>query len=81
MGVSPDKTTALARVDDERQLRLGHHPLRVAAQMHGLTGMRHALRGGFEEDLGALCGIDTVVKAATSGFFALFHACGAAAAV
>src|SRR5262249_28219936 len=61
------------RIDDQRQLRLGHVPLRVATDAHLLIRARYAVGRGFKEQLGAVGGIDAVIKVSAASRFRFLH--------
>ncbi len=70
-----------ARVDEQRQLRLGNRPRSVGANAHVAAGAGDAARRGFEEKLRALGGVNAVVEIAAARVFRLGHARAAAAKV
>ena len=69
-----------AGIDEEREFGFGDGPLGVAADADVAVRAGDAVGDGFEEELGALGGVDAVVEVAAAGVFGFFHA-GAAAAV
>ncbi len=62
-----------ARADDQRELRLGHVPLRVLPNPHGLSMTAHAMRCGLEEELWTGRVVDAVVEVATARQLCLLH--------
>ena len=56
-----------AIVDEQRQLRLGHVPLGVAANAHVASRSGDAAGRGLEEKLRPLGGIDAIVEVAAAG--------------
>src|SRR5260221_2565033 len=60
-----------ARIDRERQLRLGHVPFRIRAQRQFSTGSEHAMRRRLEKNLRPLRLVHAIVKAAAARVLAL----------
>ena len=68
-----------ARVDRQRQLRLGHVPLRIGADPHRSARADDAVRRRLEEQLRPVRVVDAVVEAAAARVLRLLHARRAAA--
>ncbi len=69
-----------ARIDEEGEFGLGDGPGGVATDFDGAVGACDLVSDGFEEELGAFGGVDTVVEVAASCVFG-FGDAGAATAV
>jgi len=58
-----------ARVDGQREFGFGNGPGGVAPDLYGAVGSGDLMGDGFEEEFGALGGVDAVVEIAASGIF------------
>ena len=70
-----------ARIDDESEFGFGHGPRCVAANLYATVGSCDLVGDGFEEELGALGGVNPIIEVAAAGVFGFGDARAAAAVI